>query len=151
MPINNSSGAIRGLWAMNRDLYAGPGSGPSRNGRSLRAALVGLLAGLFVIPLAHGVWSADAPGRCIRTLHAYRCLKRQEQPGQLGPRSSGLPAFVSIVERAHDPARFEAADGFGLGGIAPGLADPASRPSRPGPIPSDRPGRPPSLFPPLRC
>ena len=88
---------------MNSSTVGGPGNLLSRAGPGtcLSRSLVGALAVLFLIPVAHKVWDADAPGRCIRTLMAF------DRPHHEDP----LRALAATIEKAptSDPCLFEKA------------------------------------------
>ena len=113
------------------------------------AAIANTLTLLLLLPVAHGSWSADAPGRCIRTLRAYGPAKsssvqltRTTRPGLALPSPASSPARTKIV-----------LDDDGDEGL--GEAQPASEPLRAAPaiarppLPRARPSSPPTI--PLRC
>lgn len=104
-------------------------------GSPIRRLLGAALALLFLIPVAHQIWDADAPGRCIRTLMAFDRPEHEDPLHALTSQFAkaatpdGCPCEEAVIEE------FDETDE-----IAPNLAAlplpapptlPGFRPSRP--------------------
>lgn len=108
------------------------------------------LVALLLVPVAHGFWADDAPGRCIRTLTAFgsaesTSLRRTlHHHSELNPPSPGeCPARTKIILESNEK------DGLG----AP-LSEPGDLLSCPTQAALPAPAQPPGLslpVPRLRC
>jgi hypothetical protein len=114
-----------------------------------RSMLCLALIATLIIPLAHGVWDAQAPGRCIRILKAFDRATRAQSlliTANARPTTAIEPGFVwrakakATIKKTGDEALRDSGQVL--------IVEPAESPPSPEPFLTSTARRP---APPLRC
>ncbi len=134
VPIRIMDASLHQAWM---SLSCGAASGPrlpaeASNWR-LRGFVVAVLALLLLIPVAHQVWDADAPGRCIRTLKAFDRTEHKDPLHDLVANLTRPAAYDACYHEKATIEEFEESDE-----VCPSLAtfETIPPPIPPGPRPS---------------
>lgn len=112
------------------------------------AAIANTLALLLLLPVAHGSWSADAPGRCIRTLRAYGPAKSSSCRVTRATRTGLVPPPATCPARTKGVLDDDGDEGLDEAQPAPETLPNLTATSRP-PALRSLPSIPPII--PLRC